>query len=72
MIAILDPNAATIDNQRTNGTGATIMQTVLRKLGPTPNSNGGVYEWCDNNAVVDPATNNVLVTTKMASSIVGI
>ena len=65
MIAILDPNAPTIDNQRNNGSGAIIMQTVLTQLGPTPNPNApGVYEWCDNNAVVDPATDSILVTSE--------
>ena len=64
MIAILDPNAPTTDNQRANTTGATIMQTVLTQLGPTPSPEGGVYEWCDNNAVVDPATDSVLVTSE--------
>lgn len=64
MIAILDPNSSMIDNQRTNSTGATIMKTVLTKLGPTPNAEGGVYEWCDNDAVVDPATGSVLVTSE--------
>jgi len=64
MIAILDPNAATVDNQRNNPTGATIMQTVLTKLGPTPYPDGGVYEWCDNNAVVDPATGSILITSE--------
>lgn len=64
MIAILDPNAPVIDNQRNNGTGATIMQVVESILGPTPNSSGGVYEWCDNNAVVDPATDSILVTSE--------
>jgi PEP-CTERM motif len=69
MIAILDPNASMIDNSRSrnNPTGATIMQTVLTTLGPTPNSNGGVYEWCDNNAVVDPATDSILVTSEDGS-----
>ena len=65
MIAILDPNAPAVDNQRNGGTGAIIMQTVLTQLGPTPNpDNGGVYEWCDNDAVVDPATDSVLVTSE--------
>ena len=37
MIAMVDPNSAVTDNARNNPTGATIMQTVLTKLGPTPN-----------------------------------
>ncbi len=64
MIAILDPDSAVIDDQRNNPTGATIMQTVLTQLGPTPNGAGGVYEWCDNDAVVDPATDSILVTSE--------
>lgn len=64
MIALLDPNSAVTDNARNNPTGATIMQTVLTKLGPTPNANGGVYEWCINNAVVDPATDSILVNSE--------
>jgi hypothetical protein len=63
-IDLLDPNSAIIDNARNNPTGATIMQTVLTKLGPTPNANGGVYEWCINNAVVDPATDSILVNSE--------
>lgn len=64
MIAILDPNAPTTDNQRNNGTGATIMTVVESILGPTSYPGGGVYEWCDNNAVVDPATDSILVTSE--------
>ena len=64
MIAILDPNAPTTDDQRANPTGAIIMQTVLTQLGPTPSPEGGVYEWCDSNAVVDPATDSVLITSE--------
>ncbi len=64
MIAILDPNSATTDNQRNNGTGAQIMTVVESILGPTPYPKGGVYEWCDNNAVVDPATDSILVTSE--------
>jgi hypothetical protein len=63
-IAILDPNATMVDNQRANSTGATIMQTVLEALGPTPNPAGGVKEWCINNAAVDPATDSILVNSE--------
>jgi hypothetical protein len=63
-LAILDPNATMVDNQRANPTGATIMQTVLTVLGPTPNPKGGVDEWCINNAVVDPATDSILVNSE--------
>ena len=65
MIAILDPNTAVVDNQRNNSTGATIMQVVEEVLGPTPDpAEGGVKEWCINNAVVDPATDSILVNSE--------
>jgi hypothetical protein len=36
-------------------TGATVMNTVLTVLGPTPDPNfpGGVREWCINTAAID-------------------
>jgi hypothetical protein len=66
MLAILDPNSAMTDNSRNNPTGATIMQTVLTILGVTPDGppNGAVREWCINNAVVDPATDSILVNSE--------
>ena len=66
MLAILDPNSAMTDNARNNPTGATIMQTVLTILGVTPDGppDGAVREWCINNAVVDPATDSILVNSE--------
>jgi hypothetical protein len=66
MLAILDPNSAVPDNARNNATGAAIMQSVLTILGVTPNGppDGAVTEWCINNAVVDPATDSILVNSE--------
>jgi autotransporter-associated beta strand protein len=72
MLAILDPNATETDTRyNSNGAGgATIMKTVETILGPTPDANfdtqypGAVHEWCDNSAVVDPATDSVLVNSE--------
>jgi hypothetical protein len=59
-LAILDPNATEIDPI----TGATVMKEVLTVLGPTPHPAGGVYEWCINSAVIDPATKSALVNSE--------
>jgi len=72
MIAILDPTAAVTDNLRNNSTGAQIMQPILEMLGVTPDTTAGapagaLREWCINNAVVDPATDSVLVTSEDGS-----
>jgi hypothetical protein len=48
-IAIQDPNATETDPV----TGVTIMKVVLSILGPTPDPDGGVKEWCINSAAVD-------------------
>ncbi len=66
MLAILDPNASMIDNQRNNATGVPIMKTVLTILGVTPDGPpaGAVTEWCINSAVVDPATDSILVNSE--------
>ncbi|PWT97602.1 MAG: hypothetical protein C5B51_31040 [Terriglobia bacterium] len=59
-IAILDPNATEIDPI----TGATVMNEVMTIVGPTPNAQGGVYEWCINSAAVDPATKSVFANSE--------
>jgi hypothetical protein len=59
-IAVLDPNVSMIDPI----TGATIMYEVETILGPTPNPNGGVDEWCINSGAVDPATDSILVNSE--------
>jgi hypothetical protein len=60
-VAILDPNATEIDPV----TGETVMKEVITALGPTPNPPlAGVREWCINSAVVDPATDSVLVNNE--------
>ena len=65
-LAILDPNATQTD-ERINSTGATVMREILTIKGPTPDPNwvqiypGAVDEWCINTAVVDPATDSILV-----------
>jgi hypothetical protein len=72
MLAILDPNAAQIDTRYNSfgAGGATIMKEVLTVLGPTLDPSfdqqfpGAVREWCINTAVVDPATDSVLVNNE--------
>jgi hypothetical protein len=71
MIALLDPNATQIDDRNnSNESGATIMKVVQSVLGPTPDpafdttTLGAVHEWCINSAVVDPATDCVLVNSE--------
>ena len=63
-IAVLDPNTSMIDPV----TGGTVMDEVLTIIGPTPDPSPGhpdaVREWCINTAVVDPATNSVLVNSE--------
>ncbi len=59
-LAILDPHAAETDPI----TGAAVMNEILTVLGPTPNANGGVYEWCINSAAIDPATKSALVNSE--------
>jgi hypothetical protein len=68
-LAILDPNATQINTL--NGTsGAVEMKEVETVLGPTLDADkqasypGAVHEWCDNSAVVDPATDSVLVNSE--------
>jgi autotransporter-associated beta strand protein len=71
-LAILDPNVGVTDPRynTTGAGGATIMQTVETVLGPTPDAAitgeypNAVDEWCDNTAVVDPATDSVLVNSE--------
>ncbi len=65
MIALLDPTAMSVDT-RNNSTGQMVMQAVLTIQSPTPDPDGhpGDTEWCDNNAVVDPATDSILVTNE--------
>ncbi len=72
MLAILDPNATEVDT-RANSTGAggaTIMKTVLTISSPTADGDlvaadpGAVTEWCVNTAVVDPATDSILVNNE--------
>ena len=69
MLAILDPNATEVDT-RANSTGALIMKTVLTISSPTADGDlaaedpGAVTEWCVNTAVVDPATDSILVNNE--------
>ncbi len=60
-LAILDPNATMIDPI----TGATVMKEVLTISGVTPDGPPpAVTEWCINTAVVDPATDSILVNNE--------
>ena len=65
-VAVLDPDATEVDPV----TGTTVMNEVLSIEGPTPDSEhdsqfpGAVREWCINDAVVDPATDSILVNSE--------
>lgn len=61
-VAIVDPNAAQADRW----SSTMVMREVITVLGPTadPDYGGGVKEWCINTAVVDPATNSVLMNSE--------
>ncbi|HEX3152009.1 MAG TPA: Ig-like domain repeat protein [Gemmataceae bacterium] len=64
-VAILDPNATMTDPI----TGHTVMKEILTIAGVTPDDEfpskpSAVREWCINNAVVDPATDSVLVNSE--------
>jgi hypothetical protein len=56
-IAILDPNATQLDT-RANSTHTEVMQEVLTISSPSGD------EWCINTAVVDPATDSILVNNE--------
>ena len=72
MLAIVDPNATEVDTRPNSigAGGATIMKTVLTISSPTADGDlvavdpGAVTEWCINTAVVDPATDSVLVNNE--------
>jgi hypothetical protein len=59
-IAILDPNATEKDPI----TGVTVMNEVITILGPTPNPDGGVKEWCINSAAVDIPGKSVMANSE--------
>jgi hypothetical protein len=59
-IAIQDPNATETDPI----TGVAVMNEVLSILGPTPNPNGGVYEWCINSAAVDIPGKSIMANSE--------
>ena len=65
-VAVLDPDATETDPV----TGTTVMNEVLTIEGPTPDPEndgshpGAVREWCINDAVVDPATDSILVNSE--------
>src|SRR5579884_1002686 len=59
-IAILDPKATETDPI----SGGTVMKEVMTIVGPTPNSQGGVREWCINSMAVDPFTKSVLANSE--------
>jgi hypothetical protein len=61
-IAILDPNATQQDEY--SASPVTVMKEVETLLGPTPAPAGGVYEWCNNSAVVDAATASVFAASE--------
>ncbi len=69
MLAVLDPNGTEINNLP-NTSGTTQMKEVETVLGPTLDADeqaqypGAVHEWCDNSAVVDPATDSILVNSE--------
>jgi hypothetical protein len=66
MVAVLDPNDTEVEFHPSSN-GLLVMKRVLFKLGPTPDPSfpaPAVYEWCINDAAVDPATQSVLVNSE--------
>jgi hypothetical protein len=61
-VAILDPNDLT-EPDPVDGT-TTVMKEIITVLGPTTNSNGGVYEWCINSAAVDPFNKQAVLNSE--------
>jgi hypothetical protein len=59
-VAVLDPNATETDPV----TGLSVMNEVETVLGPTPDGDEGVKEWCINSAAVDPATGSIMVNSE--------
>jgi hypothetical protein len=59
-IAVLDPKASETDPISSKP----IMNEAITILGPTPDGEGGVAEWCINTAAVDPATSSILVNSE--------
>lgn len=59
-VAVLDPNATETDPV----TGLSVMNEVETVLGPTPDPDGGVKEWCINSAAVDPTTGSIMVNSE--------
>ncbi len=61
MVALLDPNV----NMADPITGATVMNEVLKVLGPTANANlPGVDEWCINSAAIDPINRCAIINSE--------
>ncbi len=59
-VAVLDPDATETDPI----TGLSVMNEVETVLGPTPDGEGGVKEWCINSAAVDPGTDSIMVNSE--------
>ena len=60
-MAVQDPNATMTDPI----TSATVMNTLITVLGPTPDNGGPqVREWCINSAVIDLATKSALINSE--------
>jgi hypothetical protein len=60
-LALVDPNVSMTDPV----TGVTVMRTVRKVLGPTPDPElGGVREWCINSAAIDPINHCAVVNSE--------
>jgi len=59
-LAIVDPGVGQPDSI----SGIPVMREVHTILGPTPDTGGGVKEWCINTAAVDPLTRSILVNSE--------
>ena len=60
-VAVLDPNGTEPDPIFP---GVSVMKEVMTVLGPTPNSQGGVQEWCINSAVIDIPNKSAIVNSE--------
>jgi hypothetical protein len=68
-IALLDPNQIMAD-PHSSSNGLQVMRAVMTIPGPTPDKSflsqqpNAVREWCINTALVDPATNSILMPSE--------
>jgi hypothetical protein len=70
-VAVLDPYATQLDTRNDGNPNLQVMMEIMTIAGPTPDAEyvnqgfpNAVKEWCINTAVVDPATDSILVNSE--------